>query len=408
MTQKDYYSLYAFFNNVPENGKDGVRDRNPMPFLSVPTEAQQMQLTQYAAQLSAAESQLAELSKTLPEKQTAWEQSLLTAAESDAQPASPIADVHFALDDHGHGKQSSGAEIPGKPEGNVQFDDGVVGKSFKPAKTSWFDYGETFNFEKDQAFSVAGYILVTPEGGSPFGKMNDGDGARGWDLEFHGLRPSVHLIHRWPNDAIHIQADEDLPANVFTHLAFTYDGSGKAAGLKMYTNGVLTKTTIKIDGLKGSILSGTPFHIGRRSGLGTPFAGRVDDLKVYHRELNATEVAGMNAAETIAMLRTPVDQRSAKQKEQIEKLFRTTQVPEFATLQKSVADLRKTKDDFAAKIPNTMVMAEMEKPRETFIKVRGNYDQDGEKVTAAVPSFLPQVATPADGSHSIACTWRNG
>ncbi len=169
--------------------------------------------------MSAAESQLAELSKTLPEKQTAWEQSLLTAAEGDAQPASPIADVHFALDDHGHGKQSSGAEIPGKPEGNVQFDDGVVGKSFKPAKTSWFDYGKTFNFEKDQAFSVAGYILVTPEGGSPFGKMNDGDGARGWDLEFHGLRPSVHLIHRWPNDAIHIQADERTCQPTFSHTS---------------------------------------------------------------------------------------------------------------------------------------------------------------------------------------------
>ena len=40
MTQKDYYAFYAFFNNVPENGKDGVRDRNPMPYLSVPTEAQ--------------------------------------------------------------------------------------------------------------------------------------------------------------------------------------------------------------------------------------------------------------------------------------------------------------------------------------------------------------------------------
>lgn len=397
MTQRDYYAFYAFFNNVPENGKDGVRDRNPKPFLSVPSEAQQMQLAQHAEQLAAAETQLSELTKTLPERQTAWEQTLVSTGSSGSQAALPIADVYFPLDENGNGQQADASELTAKPDGNVQFDEGMVGKSFKPAKTSWFEYGETFNFEKDQAFSVAAYLMVTPEGGSPFGKMNDGDGARGWDVEFHGLRPSVHLIHRFPKNAIHIQADEDLPANVFTHLAFTYDGSGKASGLKLYVNGVLAKTSVKTDNLKGSILSGTPFSIGRRGGSSTPFAGRIDDLRVYKRELNANDVAAMNAAETHKIVSTPVEKRTAKQKEQLEKFFRQTQVPEFAAMQKTVADVRKTKDAFAATIPNTMVMSEMEKPRETFIKVRGNYDQDGEKVTAAVPSFLPQVPALSDG-----------
>ncbi len=397
MTQKDYYAFYAFFNNVPENGKDGVRDRNPQPFLSVPTESQQMQQKQYAEQLSAAETELAELTKTLPEKQTAWEQSLVAAGQTIAAASLPIADVHFALDENGNGQQADGSELLAKAEGSVQFDEGIVGRSFKPAKTGWFEYGETFNFDKDQAFSVAAYLMVTPEGGAPFGKMNDADGARGWDVEFHGLRPSVHLINRFPADAIHIQADEDLPADTFTHLSFTYDGSGKAAGLKLYVNGALAKSSVKIDSLSGSILSGTPFSIGRRSGSSVAFAGRVDDLRVYKRALTAGEVAALNSAQTLRIVSAPLEQRTAKQQEQLEKFFRQTQVPQFAGLQKSVADLRKTKDDFAASIPNTMVMSEMEKPRETFIKVRGNYDQDGEKVTAAVPNFLPQVAVLPDG-----------
>ena len=397
MTQKDYYAFYAFFNNVPENGKDGVRDRNPQPFLSVPTESQQMQQKQYAEQLSASETQLAELTKTLPEKQTAWEQSLVAAGQTIAAAIPPIADVHFALDENGNGRQADGSELLAKAEGSVQFDEGIVGRSFKPAKTGWFEYGETFNFDKDQAFSVAAYLMVTPEGGAPFGKMNDADGARGWDVEFHGLRPSVHLINRFPGDAIHIQADEDLPADTFTHLSFTYDGSGKAAGLKLYVNGGLAKSSVKIDSLTGSILSGTPFSIGRRSGSSVAFAGRVDDLRVYKRALTAEEVAALNSAQTLRIVGAPLEQRTAKQQEQLEKFFRQTQVPQFAGLQKSVADLRKTKEDFAASIPNTMVMSEMEKPRETFIKVRGNYDQDGEKVTAAVPNFLPQVAVLPDG-----------
>ncbi len=393
ITQRDYYAFYAFFNNVPENGKDGVRDRNPKPFLSVPSAEQQERLQAFESQLAAAKLQLAELTKTLPEKQLTWEQVLVTKPAHEV----PVEAVHFPLDDNGNGIKPDKSELVAKPEGDVQFDEGVAGRSFKPAKTGWFEYGELFNFEKDQSFSLAAWLAPTADGGAPFGKMNDGDGARGWDVEFHGLRPSVHLIHRWPGDAIHIQADEDLPADVFTQLAFTYDGSGKAAGLKMYVNGVLAKTTIKLDSLKGSIQSGTPFSIGRRSDSSVRFAGRIDDVRVYERELNAEEVAQLNAVETVKIASLPVDQRSVKQKEQIEKLFRQTQVPEFAELQKSIADLNKSKNEFAAMIPNTMVMSEMEKPRETFIKVRGNYDQDGEKVTAAVPAFLPQIPTLADG-----------
>src|SRR6185436_11944311 len=37
ITQRDFYSLYAFFHNVPEKGKDGVRERNPDPYLTVAT-----------------------------------------------------------------------------------------------------------------------------------------------------------------------------------------------------------------------------------------------------------------------------------------------------------------------------------------------------------------------------------
>ncbi len=395
VTQRDYYSFYAFFNNVPENGKDGVRDRNPKPFLSVPTDSQASQLKEYESKLVAAKTELVALAKTLPEKQTAWEQQLIAQSQDAAQSQVPLAQVHFPLDENGNGKSTDGSDLNAKPEGDIQFDEGIVGKSFKPAKTSWFEYGEAFNFEKDQAFSASAYLQVTAEGGAPFGKMNDADGARGWDVEFHGLRPSIHLIHRWPNDAIHIQADEDLPANVFTQLAFTYDGSGKAAGLKMYVNGVLAKTSVKMDGLKGSIQSGTPFSIGRRGASSNHFAGRIDDLRVYTRALTAEEVSQLNAAETQRIVRLPIEQRTAKQKEQLEKLFQQTQVPEFAMLQTSVTDAKKSKEDFAATIPNTMVMAELEKPRETFIKVRGNYDQDGEKVRAAVPAFLPQIPTVA-------------
>ena len=43
-------------------------------------------------------------------------------------------------------------------------------------------------------------------------------------------------------------------------------------------------------------------------------------------------------------------------------------------------------------ITTTMIMAEMSKPRDTFVLGRGQYDNKGEKVTPGVPLFLPPMS----------------
>lgn len=393
VSQKDYYRLYAFFNNVPENGKDGVRDRNPKPFLRVPSADDQAKLEQFDKDLATAETQLAELNKTLGEKQAAWEQRLVAgSAVSDL----PKPWVHFPLDESGDGTAEDGSIWKAEPHGESRFAAGAVDRSFGASSNEWFEYGDRAGFENNEAFSIAAYVSPTAAGGAPFGKMADAEAARGWDVEFHALRPSVHLIHHWPDDAIHIQADEDLPADTFTHLAVTYDGSGKAAGLKLFINGAPAKVSVKLDSLKGSIKNTVPFSVGRRGAASVPFGGRIDDLRLYQRALSAEEVSSLNLAETTQIARLPADQRTPEQQSRFEKIFQQTQVPELATLQKSIADLRKAKEEFEKGVPNTMVMAEMDTPRETFIKIRGNYDQDGDKVQPGVPAFLPQLPARAD------------
>ena len=52
---------------------------------------------------------------------------------------------------------------------------------------------------------------------------------------------------------------------------------------------------------------------------------------------------------------------------------------------------RKEKDKLEKSITTTMVMAEMNKPRDTFVLGRGQYDNQGEKVTPGVPAFLPPM-----------------
>ena len=399
LKQREFYQLYSFFNNVPETGKDGVRDRNPKPFLMVASAEQKARLGQFDTDLGAAQKAEQAIAKTLDARQAEWEKQAAANA-APTEPAGPWA--KFPLDADGSGASDSGGKIEGAMKGEGTFVEGAVGQGYRVEGKGWIEYGEKFGFERDQAFSVAAWLRLKPQGGSPFGKMQHGGATGGWDVEFHGTKPSFHLIQQWPNNAIHVQAAADLPKDTFLHFAVTYDGSGKGAGVKMFVNGVAIKTAIRVDTLTATIKTDAPFSIGRRGSAGPAFTGRVDDLRIYERALAATEVEviALGDSPTLKLLAIPAEARSKEQRAQIQKYFRETQAKDYAEAQKKTADLRKERGDFEMAVPNTMVMSEMEKPRDTFIKVRGQYDQNGEKVSPAAPAFLPALAAqPADGKR---------
>ena len=56
-------------------------------------------------------------------------------------------------------------------------------------------------------------------------------------------------------------------------------------------------------------------------------------------------------------------------------------------------------------IPNAMVMQEMDKPRDTFLLMRGQFDQHGEKVSAGVPSSMPPLPEGAEANRLGLARW---
>ena len=394
ITIKDYYQVYAFFHNVPENGKDGVRDRNPQPFLSVPSPEQAAELSRLNTAIAAADTHLKELTAALDARQSEWETARL-ASGPPPEPAGPATII--PLDNDGRGTGPDGQPLAGTPQGTGTFDASASGPGYTTDKNGWIEYGDILSFEKDQSFTVSAWLRLKPGGGSPFGKMESSDTLRGWDIEFHGTKPSFHLIHHWPADALHVRARRDLPADVLLHFAVTYDGSGQGSGVQMYVNGQPEPADVVVNALTGTTRTPETFSIGRRGAAGAPFSGQIDDFRAYPRVLEPNEVASLSTAATLALARVPADQRTPEQKSRIQQFFRQTEAPEFATAVQELADLRQAREAVEKAIPNTMVMAERETPRDTFIKVRGQYDQNGDKVTAGVPAFLPQIPPRADG-----------
>lgn|GEM_PF-1209190 len=379
---------------MPENGKDGVRDRNPKPALQVPSPSQAAEQTRLAAEVGAAEKRHQEIEQSLSARQAGWEKEL--AVETVVEPNGPV--VRFPFDGDGNGTGDDGRKWEGAPKGESEFGEGILDRSYRVQKKGWTEYGGIFDFEKDQPFTVSALMRLDSKGGSPFGKMESEGDLKGWDVEFNGTKPSFHLSSKLAANAIHVQCERDLPGNRFLLLTVTYDGSGKAAGVTIYVDGVPEKSRIVSDTLTGSTKTAEPFSVGRRGSAGPLFQGWLDELRVYSRALGAEEVAALAAGMLTTVAATPDDKRNNEQKGHLQRLYRETKAPDFTDARKQLDELKKKRDELERAIPNTMVMVEMEKPRDTFIKVRGQYDKDGEQVSAAAPAFLPQIPAHEDGS----------
>lgn len=74
-------------------------------------------------------------------------------------------------------------------------------------------------------------------------------------------------------------------------IAFTYDGSNTAAGIKLYVNGVEETELTSSDNDPGT-LSDVETDIGKRNRVGSAefFNGFIDDARLYNRALTASDI----------------------------------------------------------------------------------------------------------------------
>ena len=388
VTMRDFYGLYAFFNAVPERGKDGTRTLNPEPRMSVPSAEQAAEIAKLDANIAAADKRAKEHEAKLDAQQIEWE-----AKQGGEAKASGVAAPfdHFPLITDGDGRTHTDKPIAGTLNGKMAFYvDDTNSAGLYVLDGGHVDLGARYDFDKGDKFSVATWLRVPKGGksGAPIGKMENGPDFRGWDIEFHGAKANVHLIHKWPEETIHVQAQQDLATDSFQHFAFTYDGSGKAAGVKIFVNGKSVQTKTLKDKLTGTIKTTAPCAIGRRGGGGSPFTGSLHDLHIAPRVLGGGEIASLASSKTLEILAIEKSKRTKAQHDELRKFFREAQATDYIAAKQAADEARKARTAIDAQIPNVMVMAEMEKPRDTFMKVRGAYDKNGDKLEAAFPAFL--------------------
>jgi hypothetical protein len=203
-------------------------------------------------------------------------------------------------------------------------------------------------------------------------------GRTGYRLAIRDGRLWVSLAHSPPANMIAIEALEPLRVGEWSHVALTYDGSSRAAGLELYLNGAPAATRIERDHLTRTILpftSGDVFDpflglaVGTRFREKAPVGSGIDELRVFERDLTPVEVAFLHDAASAA----------AATADSLAELVTAT-TPTVLAARSALTAARAKEDEIATSIPQVLVMGDAPEPPSTFVLKRGVYSDPGDRV----------------------------
>jgi hypothetical protein len=395
ISQKEFYRVFAYFNNVPERGK-AIKYGNSPPVLRSPTRRQQEVLAALDARLADARARVQALAPRLERAQARWEKSLRAPLHWSLDRGLI---VHHALDGATSAKFRAGAPA---------YAPGRVGRAALFDGKRYLDAGDVANFGFYDKFTLTAWVWPEgPRGGTVLARTEEQSEGEGYAVRLQDGRVQVNLVKRWLDDAIRVQTEERLAPGAWRHVLVSYDGSRVAAGVKVYVNGRPQKLRVLLDDLNQSFATAQPLRIGAGGGPGGRFHGRIGDVRVYNRTLSADEAAVVATPERIDELaRLPAAERGRGQALKLRACFLAKYAP--ADLRRAHAeftDLREERQRLVESFPTTMVMEEMPAPRDTHVLIRGQYDRPGEKVTPGVPAVLGALPAGVKNDRLAFARW---
>ncbi len=408
ISQSEFYSLAAFFNNTTQAAMDGNIKDTP-PIITVPTAADRPRFEALQTELAAARQQIEARRKNARPEFDTW----LTTATPEALGARATPKdlhLHAALNE-GQGKVAKfivdGQSRDVTLNDSAAWTAGVSSQGLQ-VQGAACDLADVGDFEKDQQLTFAAWVKLQPNDsfGAIASRMDKPSEYRGWDFWVQGRRIGMHIISNWPEDGLKVVAQAQVKGNEWTHVAVTYDGSGKAAGVKIYYNGQLQQNNVENNKLKGSIKTSVPFRVGSRS-AGEPLAAAgLQDLRLYKRALPAAEVAAIaKVARFAGILAKAADQRTDADKNDVFPWWLEAFDQPFQELAKNVESLEREQTDIKARGTIAHVMNEKNEEAMAFILFRGEYDQRRDPVKPTTPAALPAFPNEAPKNRLGIAQW---
>ncbi len=335
LTMEDFYSMFAYFNNIDGNPMDGnIKDHKPV--ISVPTDYQQSRLSSLDQAIAAAESRLAEPWDRIDGLQTVWENS-------------------WKNDDN------------------------------RLLLSEWYHLGPFADSRENQVRQKHG-----PEGGSTI------DLTASWELE-EGRSASWKSRPEWTDGEVHNGLPGDMASNFLYRMITVSNPSspmpvslGSDDGVKVYLNGEMI---LSRDVSRGAAAGQENIELPLKDGVNhllikiMNFGG---DSGFYFSTAASTQVIPVEIQQLLAV---GAGSRSGPDIKTVRDFYRSRigTDPELVSLRTKLGELREERENVRRSVPTTLVWKERVEPRPAYILRRGEYDQKGREVGRRTPAALPPM-----------------
>lgn len=382
ISQKDYFTMFAFFNSINETGVYNHGAISPPPSLLLPTESQEEKYSALKSEATSLEQQIADAKGALDAQFQQWKANLPAEVELVDHAG------YFSLDgndgltniygaperpDIKDEKKRKKAESPAAMESRVvDFVDGVQGQGVTLNGDDGLTIPYFYLTDRYDPMSISLWIKDTLREKGEVALVNrfygHDVGYNGWGVMLDGGHVEARVFRAWPDNGIGVRSVEPVPQDKWAHLTWVYDGSGKAKGLKLYLDGVELATEVTGDKLWKSVSVKT-YQPGDVI-VGAKFRGRgfkggsVDEVHFFERAITPLEIQSLMGQGSLA---------SASDEELRDYYFSAINPETRALQQQLVANYKaitKAEDDFI-EVP---VMEELDEPRDAWVLSRGDFN----------------------------------
>jgi len=366
ITQKEYYQLFSYFNNIGEPGRY-LKYGNSPPMVLAPTSDQSAKRIELQSALKSAEKEFAKMEPAIAAAQKKWEHTL-------AADASWITTEKL---------ESNLLAAPQAFDGKNNLDAG---------NHAVFGFQDRFTLTFRMKSATGNGVILHR-------MTNDEATPSGYGLFLENGKLQIQFAVRRLDDAIILESRKPLEKDRWYHIAVTYDGSRYATGVKLYIDGEPAETETQLDALNQDFRRAGTLVFGGGGGWHTNFQGEIAAFRSYSRLLQSTEVAMLALTESLGTVaRIPAAKRNEVHRQYFRQaFFELGASPDIRAARVRVDQTSASLETFERTIPTVMVMRELANRPATHIAIRGAYDKPGEEVQRLVPAALhplPAGATP--------------
>lgn len=386
VSQKEFYQLYAYFNSAADAAMDG-NALLPSPVMKV---AEPDQL----AKLVELEKKVADLRKQMEDKIAAIE---YTDPTPDAQAVGKSLEPRefVWIDD----AAPPGAQLQGdSPWKFVEKKDGPVHQGEKSHMRKSAGQGQHFFTNAKPGLNIGegdklfAYVYLDPLDPPKTIMLQWNDGR--WE----------HRAY-WGDDAIPFGSG-DTPGH---RRLGSLPPTGEWVRLEVDAAHVDLKPGAVINGWAFTQFGGTVYWDTAGIVTRTPQDGQGFESLAVWEAYERTQKKSSLPKEVQDVLKVAGDRRNDNQKRILRNYFlknvysKTKEI--LAPLQKEVDAVEAERKAVDAAIPASMIFGDLQKPRETFILIRGAYDKKGEKVAPGTPAVLPPMPKDAPPNRLGLARW---